>query len=144
MTKRKIGRPRIEYLIRSIDVRSIKTHISARPATGKTPHLKVEGKCWMQVRGVFDEPVKGQSEVVISIHEDERAFAGQGHPDSVGCLLERRPELRVLVHLNPDLFHRTWLLAAGGRLTHAWMSLTKPHYNDAWVPAVAFANEPIE
>lgn len=88
--------------------------------------------------------MKGQSEVVISVHEDERGFAGPGHPASVGCLVQRSPELRVLVHLPPALFERAWMLAAGGRLTHAWMSLTKLHHNDGWVPAVAFANQPIE
>ena len=144
MAKKKQGRPRVEYLIRSIEVRSVNTHMSLRPETDHGPETKVVGQCWMQISGTFDEPVKGQSKVVISVHEDERGFVGPGHPASVGCLVQRSPELRVLVHLPPALFERAWMLAAGGRLTHAWMSLTKLHHNDGWVPSVAFANQPIE
>jgi len=98
----------------------------------------------MELRGVFDEPVRGQSEVAISLHEDETGEVGPNRPAVVGHIVDMRPECKVLVTLASKQFDRVWALASGGQLTHAWMSLTKPRYNDATVPAMAFANHPIE
>lgn len=142
MTKKK--RARVEYLIRSIEVRSVYTHLSLHVDGERTGHPKPGGNCWMEVRGVFDEPVKGQSEVVISIQEDERGEIGPARPASIGHVIQMRPHLRAVVAMPPKAFERTWTLAASGRLSHAWISMTKPHYNDASVPSVAFANELIE
>jgi hypothetical protein len=140
MAKKKRGRPRVEYLIRSIEVRSVRTHLST--------HIDKEkrrgGSCWMEVRGVFDEPVKGQSNVAISVHEQPPAEVSANTSTALGHLIQMRPECRVVVTVPPREFDRAWTLAAGGRLTHAWLSMTTPHYNDATVPSVAFANEPIE
>jgi hypothetical protein len=44
----------------------------------------------------------------------------------------------------PKQFDRAWTLAVAGAPRHAWLSMTTPHYNDASVPSVAFADEPIE
>jgi hypothetical protein len=103
-----------------------------------------DGKAWMEVRGVFDEPVKGQKDVVISVHEDEDGRFGPVRPAVVGYMFQMRPECRIVVTVTTRDFERAWTLAAGGRLTHAWLSMTVPRYNDAEVPSVAFSNEPIE
>src|SRR5689334_20042190 len=144
MAKKKRGRPRVEYLIRSIEVRSVATHMSVRMKDERSSSPTRDGSCWMELRGVFDEPVKGQSEVVISVHEEESAEVGPVRPAVIGHVLQMRPECRVLVTVPPKQFERAWTLAAGGRLTHAWLSMTSPRYNSASVPSVSFANEPIE
>ena len=144
MAKAKRGRPRVRHLIRSIDVQSVRQYMSLRVDDDRSAAPKRAGKCWMEVRGTFDEPVKRQSEVVISVHQEEGADFGPNRPAVIGHVIEMRPACRVVIGVSREHFERVWTLASGGRLTHAWMSLTEPHYNDAQVPAVAFANEPIE
>jgi hypothetical protein len=143
MPKKRLGRPRVEYLIRSIEVRAVRTHMSLRIEEPRGANTMRTGSCWMELRGVFDEPVKGQSQVAISLHEDDKCD-GSVRPTVVGHVVDMRPECRVVVSIPSRQFERAWTLAAGGQLTHAWMSLTKPRYNDAAVPAIAFANHPIE
>jgi hypothetical protein len=79
-----------------------------------------------------------------SVHEELEEKFGTLRPAVVGHLIQMRPECRVVLGLPTKDFDRAWVLAAGGRLTHAWLSMTKPHYNDASVPSVSFSNEPIE
>jgi hypothetical protein len=52
--------------------------------------------------------------------------------------------LEVVVTLPHAEFDRLWSFALTGHLTHAWMALTKPHYNRGLVMAVSFTNEPEE
>ena len=144
MAKRKRGRPRVEYLLRSVEVRAVRTHMSLRMEDAHGANPRMGGGCWMELRGVFDEPVRGQSEVAISLREDESDDVGAARPAVVGYVVQMRPECRVVVSVPPKQFDRAWALAAGGQLTHAWLSLTKPRYNDAAVPSVSFANHPIE
>jgi hypothetical protein len=144
MANTKRGRPRVRHLIRSIEIRSVRLHMSLRVDNERSAAPKRAGSCWMEVRGVFDEPVKQQSDVVISVHEEEGADFGPNRPAVIGHVIQMRPECRVVIGVSQEHFERAWSLASGGRLTHAWMSLTEPRYNNAQVPAVAFANEPIE
>jgi hypothetical protein len=144
MVKKKRGRPRVEHLIRSIEVRSVHVHMSMHIEDEKSPNPRHAGSAWMEVRGVFDEPVKGQTDVVISVHEERDEKFGTVRPAVVGHLIQMRPECRIVVGFPTKDFDRAWALAAGGKLTHAWLSMTVPHYNNAAVPSVSFANEPIE
>jgi hypothetical protein len=104
----------------------------------RSPNPRHGGRAWMEVRGVFNEPVKNQTDVVISIHEETEQTFGTLRPAVVGHLIQMRPECRIVVGVPTKDFDRAWALAAGGRLTHAFVSMTKPHYN------VSFSNEPIE
>jgi len=38
-------------------------------------------------------------------------------------------------------FDRLWSFALSGRLNHAWVAFTKPHYNTGLVLAVSFSSE---
>ena len=97
MAKKKRGRPRLEYLIRSIEVRSVHMHMSVRVEDEKGPNPIPSGRCWMEVRGVFDEPVKGQTDVVISVHEDDGGGFRTVRPAVIKHLVQMRPECRVVV-----------------------------------------------
>src|SRR5690242_4857608 len=97
MPKKTRGRPRVEYLIRSIEVRSVRVFMSAHVEDAKSTNLRHAGKAWMQVRGVFDEPVKKQTEVVISIHEETDKDFGTPRPAVIGHVIDMRPACRIVM-----------------------------------------------
>ena len=144
MAQNKRGRPRVEHLIRAIEVRSVHVHMSMSVEDAKSLSPRHSGRAWIEVRGLFDEPVKAQTEVFISVHEELDENFGTVRPAVVGHVVQMRPECRVVIGIPTRDFDRAWTLAAGGRLTHAWLSMTVPHYNSAAVPSLSFANEPIE
>ena len=84
MPKKNRGRSRVEHLIRSIEVRSVHVHMSMHVRVEKGPNPRHSGRAWIEVRGVFDEPVKKQREVVISVHEELEKSLGPIRPAVVG------------------------------------------------------------
>ena len=68
------------------------------------------------------------SDVVIRIIEDELDELGPNRPAAIGHVLGTKPDVTVYLAMPAKQFERAWMLAAGGRLSHAWISMTPPHY----------------
>jgi hypothetical protein len=62
----------------------------------------------------------------------------------VGYVFGTKPDVHVVVTIDPKSFERTWALALSGNLKHAHLSITPPKWGQAEVPSVSFSNEPIE
>jgi hypothetical protein len=136
-------RTRVEHLIRTVEVRSFNVYGNAGIDDAKGSNPKRSGGAWLEFRGVLDEPVKGQLNTRIGVHEAKDDNLGSKRP-AVGYVFGTKPELHVVVTLQPDLFERILMMAIAGRVMHAWISMTPPHYGQADVPSISFSNEPIE
>jgi len=143
MAKRK-RLPRVENLVRIAEVRSFNVSMSADITDAKSATPRRSSSARLVVRGVMDEAVKGTSEIRISVREAKDDNLGTTRPAVVGYVFGTKPEVNVVVTVEPKLFERAWSLALSGHLKHVWLSLTPPHYGNADVPSISFSNEPIE
>ncbi len=143
MAKKRMGRPVVEYVIRTIEVKTVRMYVSHRIDDRR--YSCTPGDAWLQVRGTTDEPINGQSDVEISIQERDRdEKTVRDTTKSIGALIQLQPQAQIVVDMPPRLFDRTWTMAAGGQLRHVWISMTKPKGKFAPVVSVSFQNEPIE
>jgi hypothetical protein len=94
MPKKKLGRPRVEFLIRTAQIQSFDAHVSVRVERqkGALPTRSVGN--WLLLKDVLDEPIKGQSDVTIRIVEDEGHDLGP-NPAAIGHVLGMRPVVSV-------------------------------------------------
>jgi hypothetical protein len=143
MAKRR-RRRRIQNLTRIAEVRSFNVHVSAGIEDANSANPRRRGSAWLEVRGVMDEPVKGTSEIRISVHEAKDDNLGTTRPAVVGYVFGTRPDVHVVVTVEPMLFERAWSMAISGNLKNVWLSMTPPYYGNADVPSISFSNEPIE
>jgi hypothetical protein len=96
------------------------------------------------LHGTLDEPIKGHSNIEIRIVEEEPVDLSPNRPAAVGHVLGTNPAVSVYLPMSERYLDRAWSLAASGRLTHGWISLTPPHYGAAAVQSIAFANEAVD
>ena len=144
MVKKRVGRPHVESVMRIIEVKSVPMYVTQRINDRWHTH-RPGGDSWLQVRGTMDEPIEGQSVVEVSIHECEPDERGTHEPtNSIGTLIQLRPNAQIVLDMPAKTFGRLWTMAAGGRLRHIWLSMTKPKGKDIQVVSVSFQNEPIE
>lgn len=137
-------RKRQEHLIRTVAVRSVNTHLALRVPSRRERRVGPEASASIQVLGILDEPVKERTKVRISVREDEQEQVVRGRPAAVADVLVTGDEVTVGVPMSTKLFGQIWQLAASGRLLHAWISMTAPHYGVASVSSIAFSSEPDE
>ncbi len=142
--RKKRGRPRDEYLIRIAEVTSFNVHVSAGIEEAKGTNPRRSGSSWLEVRGVMDEPVKGTSDIRISVHEAKDDDLGTRRPAVVGFVFGTKPDVHVVVTFDTKVFERTWAMALSGNLKNVWVSLTPPKWGSADVRSISFSNEPIE
>lgn len=144
MAKKKLGRPRLEYLMPIIEVTNVAMHLSHRVDDRRSAYLSC-GDAWLQVRGTADEPIEGQSDVEISVHEvDGVKGPAQDMTKSIGTLVQLKPHPHVVLDMPPKMFDRAWTMAAGGQIRYIWLSMTKSKGRYAAIVSVSIQNEPIE
>jgi hypothetical protein len=144
MPKKKRRRSRVERLIRTAEVRSVTFYLSAAIADANGPEPSRSSTSSLQVRCVMAEPVKGSPDLRISVYEATHDRMGTARPAVVGYVFGTKPDVHVVVTVEPTLFERTWALALAGNLKHIWISMTPPKWGRADVPDISFSNEPIE
>lgn len=129
--------------MRIIEVKGVQMHVSTHVDDGGR-FYRPGGDAWLRVCGTFDEPLKGQGDVEISIHELDEEGPAHDRTTSIGALIQLKPQALVVIDMPHDLFDRTWAMAAGGKISFAWISMTKPKGRDALVLNLSFTNEPME
>jgi len=143
MVKKKMGRPRLEYEIRTLQITKVEMFVTYRIEDRHS--YGPPGDAWLKVDGTLDETLEGQTTAEISIHELEKADRhAPDRPKSIGALIQTRPRIQILIDLPGPLFERTWTMASGGKLLHIWISMTKPVRQHAHVLSVSLQNEPVE
>lgn len=144
MGKTRRKRKRIDNLLRTATIASFEAYIGVHVAQQRGVEAHRGTSNWLLLHGLLDEPLKGHSDLQIRIVEDERDDVGPNPPPGIGHVLGTNPQVSIYVTMPANLFERTWNLAAGGKLSHAWISMTPPHYGSAVVQNIAFSSAPIE
>ncbi|MGB2714763.1 MAG: hypothetical protein WBC51_11320 [Vicinamibacterales bacterium] len=118
---------------------SATVRLNAIDRKGDQPY--VEGQPWLELSGTATEPVKGVTDVKISMWPRETVEIGTARPASIGAVLGARPELAFGLTWPQQEFDRVWNLALSGHLKFARVYFTKPHYNSGLVVSASFSNE---
>ena len=63
----------------------------------KDPQPEIEVKVWLELRGVLDAPVRETSDIVLSLHQDERTKVGTARPPAVGSIIGVRSAAEAVV-----------------------------------------------
>jgi hypothetical protein len=142
--KKKPKNPKPEMLSRNVEITSFDAtvRISASHSRGEEPYI--ESQPWLELRGTATEPVKGVTDVKISLYPRGQVEVGTARPASVGAIIQTRPLLDVVISWPHADFDRVWTLAIGGHLKFSHLYFTTPHYNRSLVVNASFSREPEE
>lgn len=136
---RKSNKP--ELLSRDVEIASFGATVRLHTVHHKGDEPYIESKPWLEVRGTATEPVKGMTDVKISMYPEDKPIVGTARPAAVGAIIRARPTLDVVLTWPHVDFDRVWALAVGGHLKFAHLIFTKPHYKGALVVDASFSNE---
>jgi hypothetical protein len=94
----------------------------------------------IECRGRLDEPIRKIYEINISLRDAREEDVGPSATIVVAHLW--RSNFNVEVRLPARDFDRAWVLATGGMLKHASLTMTKPHRTKVQVLDLSFSSEP--
>ena len=97
-------------LSRNVEITSFSATVLLNAIRHKGDEPYVEGQPWLELRGTAQEPVKGVSDVKISMGPREKVEIGAAQPASVGTVLGARPELAFALTWPQTEFDRVWNL----------------------------------
>jgi hypothetical protein len=138
--RRKGGRP--EMLSRNIEISSFRASVRINAVhEHKNDEPEIETQPWLELHGKAVEPIRDVTDVEISMFPREPLVVGTARPASVGSIIQARPKLGVVITWPHVDFDRLWALAIGGKLSHAHLYFTKPHYNHGLVVSASFSSE---
>jgi hypothetical protein len=132
---------RPDILNRTVDIASFGASLRVGVDEPNDPEPEIEVKPWLELRGVLDEPIRQTSDIVLSLYPDPRTKVGTAPPPAVGSVIGVRSTVEAVISVPHAEFDRLWSFALSGRLKHAWMALTQPHYNRGLVLAVSFSSQ---
>ena len=138
--KQRRKRRQDETLQRNVVISSFAPRVSVSVKGGKGPEPQIEGRPWLELRGRVTEPIRDTYDVVFRLWADPDKRVGPARPVAVAHVTGIRPQVEVIASCAPAEFGYIWSLALSGHLTHAYLSLTKPHYNSASVFYLSFSN----
>ena len=131
-----------ETIQRNVAILSIAPRVSCNVRGEKhDPEPVREARPHLALRGELSEPLRGVLGIELKVWADPDTRTGSARPAAVGHIVGMRPHVEVLAAYSPIDFSYIWSLALSGRLTHAYLSFTKPHYNSATVLYMSFSNE---
>jgi len=137
--KRKTNQP--EMLWRHVEITSFCPTMRLHAIHRKGDEPYVEAEPWLELRGKALEPVKGVSDVRISMWARDDIQCGAARPASIGSVLGAKPELSFGLTWPRREFDQVWSLALSSHLKYARISFTRPHYNSGLVTSASFSNE---
>jgi len=138
-SRRRNGKP--EMLSRNVAITSFSATVRLNAIHHKGDEPYIKGQPWLELRGTAQEPVKGVTDVKISMWPREKVEIGSARPASVGVVLGARPELAFGLTWPQAEFDWVWNLAVSGHLKVAHVYFTKPHYDSGLVVSASFSNE---
>lgn len=138
----KINKP--EMLSRNVEITAFSPTIRLHAIHRKNEDPYVEAAPWLELRGKALEPLKGVTDVKISMWVRDDVKCGTARPASIGSVLGAKPVLDFGLTWPRQEFDQVWALALSGHLKFAHLYFTKPHYNSGLVVSASFSNEPEE
>jgi len=135
MAKKKRRSHRPETLIRTVAITAVNARVSLSPSSDRDPEPEFENWASIELTGTMDEPVRDIRDVEITVYaaRDEPVRVGTDPTPWIGLIHGFRPVVRPSVFIPHRAFDRLWVLAGAGMAKYARMTLTKPHYQHAYV-----------
>jgi len=141
MPKRKRSPNKPEMLSRNVAISSFPATVRIGAVHRRGEEPEIESQPWLELQGKATEPIRGVTDVKISMYPREPLVIGTARPASAGAIIQAKPELSVvLTWANAD-FDRVWTLATTGQLKYSHLYFTKPHYNSGLVVSASFSTE---
>lgn len=141
MNRKRRTTSRPELLQRNVEVTSVSARMATRVDHPRGQEPYIECGPWLELRGTLDEPVKGVSDVLISMYPEDEVRVGTRRPASVGAIIGLKPKMSVVLTWPHREFDRLWALALSGRLGFAYLCFTPTHYGKAGVVNASFSTE---
>src|SRR4051794_11556403 len=114
-------------LTRNVEISSFgaTVRISAVHHKGDEPYI--ESQPWLELRGKATEPLKGVTDVKISLYPKDEVQVGTARPASCGAIISAKPTLEAIIAWPQLEFDRLWTTAITGHLKWAYLHFTTPH-----------------
>ena len=88
----------------------------------------------------MDETVRDTRDVEIALYAADDPKPGSSPVPWIGLVQGVRPVMRPAIFISHRDFDRVWSLALSGLLKHAYMVLTPPRYQSAYVVNGSFSS----
>lgn len=137
--KRRSNRP--EIISRNVTIAGFRATVRLHAVYRRGDEPYIESQPWLELRGTLAEAIKGVTDVVISMYPEDKPVVGTPRPAAIGAIIGVKPTFQVVLTWPHADFDRVWALAVSGRLSHAHLALTPPHYNSGLVVSASFSNE---
>ena len=144
MPQKKRTTQRPENLVRQIAISSVAAgaSVSAMHERGQEP--RYDGSARLELSGTMVEPIRNARAVEIVLYASDRTSVGTSPTPWVGTIDVDPDKIRPVLFISHQDFDRVFRLALAGRLNHALLVLTKPHYRTAYVIHLSFSTHPEE
>jgi len=83
-------------------------------------------------------------DVEIVVYPSDNPRPGKNPVPWIGVVHGIKPTMRPALFVSHADFNRVWTLAVSGQLKHAYMVLTPPRYQTAFVTHLSFSTHPEE
>ena len=128
---RKTNKP--EMLSRNVEIASFGAIVRIHAAHPRNEEPYIETQPWLELRGKATEPVKGVTDVKISLYPKDDMRVGTARPASCGAIIGAKPELHAAITWPQVEFDRVWTLAiaatSNGRI---WYSRNRITAEGSW------------
>jgi hypothetical protein len=119
---------------------SLGVSVSAGQERGEEPHITTTGR--IELTGTTDELVRDTRTVEITVYAADDPKPGSSLTPWIGLAHGVRPVMRPAIFFSHRDFDCLWSLALSGLLKHAYMVLTPPRYQSAYVLNISFSTHP--
>lgn len=110
---------------------------SARGERDAEPEFSSNAR--VELTGTMDEPIRDTREVEIVVYPKDDPRPGKDPVPWIGLIHGIKPVMRPAIFVSHADSNRVWTLALSGMLKHAYMVLTPPRYQTAFVVHIAFS-----
>ena len=124
--KKRVKNPKPEMLTRTGEISSFSAtvRISAVHQRGNEP--EIESQPWLELRGKLHEPVKGVTDLKVSLYPREPLTVGTVRPASVGAIIGAKPELHAILIVAVARVNRSTRLRRCSPMASSEASATRP------------------
>jgi hypothetical protein len=146
MAKKKRRSRRPETLTRTIVITAVNARVSLSPSSDRDPEPEFDSYASIELGGTMDEPIRETCDVELTLYSarDEPVRVGKDPVPWIGLIHNFRPVVRPSVFVPKVAFDRLWVLAGTGMAKYAYMVITKPHYQSAYVLNLSLSTHPEE
>lgn len=141
MPRKRRDTKRAELLARTAQISSCRFTQRIRAVHNRGEEPYVECGPWLELLGKLEEPVKGVTDVRISLYPLEPVVVGPVRPAAIGAVISLKLEMSVVISWSEREFDRLWSMALAGHSKFAYLAFTPPRNGRARIVSASFGSE---